>query len=567
MKKNSFFLLLTLLITSGFVSSYFEITKNLEIFNNIYREINTYYVDPIDPGELMHNTIDSMLIRLDPYTKYIPESEVEDFRFQTTGNYGGIGATIRKIDENIIIYKPYRGFPADKAGLKMGDILTEIDDTKIKDVDVSDVSDLLKGTPGTIVEVEIERRGINKKINITREKIHIPSVQYSGILEKSIGYVKLRKFTKNCTQEVKEAMKELEKTNELTGLILDLRSNPGGLLRESINLANLFINKDETVVTTNGKSTEWKKNYTTKYDPIYIDLPIVVLVNSTSASASEIVAGAIQDLDRGVVVGNTTFGKGLVQQSRKLSYNGRLKVTVAKYYTPSGRCIQDMKKTKKYNDYLDSETTEEEEERSQFFTRNKRVVYDGGGIDPDIEVNPIEYPDILGKLIRENLILKYGNTIADDFENVPLERVRVSDKTYKNFVNYIKKKGFEFQTSDEDRDFLFNNLTLNEMEELEEDLHIQVIEKSLKNLKKKGSNVDYLNKSLSILKDTILKSKQNDIFKHQTIIKKWLNDNLIIRHFYDEGKIKNEVGDDPYIKTALEVLNDEEKYKNILRPN
>ena len=404
---------------TGFVSNYFEITKNLEIFNNIYREINSYYVDPVDPGELMHSTIDTMLKRLDPYTKYIPESEIEDFRFQTTGDYGGIGSTIRKVDQFIVIYEPYENFPADKAGLKMGDILIEIDKQEIINYTTEDVSELLKGTPGTTVNVKIKRWQHNKyeviEYAIIREKIHIPSVPYSGIISENIGYVKLKRFTKNCTQEVEKALNELD-SNKLNGLILDLRSNPGGLLNESINLSNLFINKNEVVVTTNGKNVEWEKIYKTKKTPKYKNLPLVILVNESSASASEIVAGAIQDLDRGIIIGNKTYGKGLVQQSRKLSYNARLKVTVAKYYTPSGRCIQNVNHTKGYNNYLEKENVNNQQDslndnRKTFQTRSGRTVYDGGGIDPDVKIKQIEYPDILIELVRNNHIFKYGNLI------------------------------------------------------------------------------------------------------------------------------------------------------------
>ena len=547
-KKNIIFILLSAFLISAFVSSYFEITKNLEIFNNIYREINTYYVDPVDPGELMHSTIDTMLKRLDPYTKYIPESEIEDFRFQTTGEYGGIGATIRKVDTHVVIYEPYKGFPADKAGLVMGDKLLEIDGQKLMDSSTEDVSELLKGTPGTTVNVKVNRNnGEIKMVEITREKIHVSSVPYAGFLDQNIGYVKLNRFTKNCTKEVEEAIQKLEEKEKLNSIILDLRSNPGGLLNESIQLTNLFIPQNETVVTTNGKNSDWKKDYKTKLLPKYENLPIVVLVNGASASASEIVAGAIQDLDRGVIIGNKTYGKGLVQQSRKLSYNSRLKVTVAKYYTPSGRCIQDVSKTKNYNSYLNNENGVDSL-RNKFFTKKNRIVYDGGGIDPDIKIEPKEYPDVLIGLIRDNHIFKFCNTIVDNLPKYSsVNDFSLTDGVYQEFANYLHNNDFEFDAYSDDI--------------------IEMLESSLKELEKEGINVDKLHEHIDILKKEIIHEKQQDIEIHKEIIKHHLSANLITRSFYQAGKIEYGLQDDPYIFEALSILRDDEEYNKILIPN
>ena len=545
--KNVIFILLSSFLISGFVSSYFEITKNLEIFNNIYREINTYYVDPVDPGELMHSTIDTMLKRLDPYTKYIPESEIEDFRFQTTGDYGGIGATIRKVDKHVVIYEPYKGFPADKAGLVMGDKLLEIDEEELIDSSTEDVSELLKGTPGTDVNVKVvKNNGEIKMVKIKREKIHVSSVPYAGFVGPNIGYVKLNRFTKNCTQEVEEAIQKLEKDEKLTSIILDLRSNPGGLLNESIKLTNLFIAQNETVVTTNGKNAEWKKNYKTKLAPKYANLPIIVLVNGASASASEIVAGAIQDLDRGVVVGNKTYGKGLVQQSRKLSYNSRLKVTVAKYYTPSGRCIQDVSKTKNYNSYLDNEDSVDSL-RNKFFTKKKRIVYDGGGIDPDVKIEPKNYPDVLIGLIRDNHIFKFGNTIINNLpEYNSVNDFSLTDEVYQKFTDYLNNVNFEFESYSDDI--------------------IAMLESSLDELEKEGLTTDNISESINTLKVDIKSGKKEDINLHKEIIKNHLSANLIARFFYHAGKIEYGLKDDPYILEALSILNNETEYNEILTP-
>ena len=547
-KKNIIFILLASFLISGFVSSYFEITKNLEIFNNIYREINTYYVDPVDPGELMHSTIDTMLKRLDPYTKYIPESEIEDFRFQTTGDYGGIGATIRKVDTHVVIYEPYKGFPADKAGLVMGDKLLEIDDQELINSSTENVSDLLKGTPGTSVNVKVMRNNGEIKIaQITREKIHVSSVPYAGFLDQNIGYVKLNRFTKNCTQEVEEAIQKLEAQEKLKSIILDLRSNPGGLLNESIKLTNLFIPQNETVVTTNGKNTEWKKDYKTKLLPKYENLPIIVLVNGASASASEIVAGAIQDLDRGVIIGNKTYGKGLVQQSRKLSYNSRLKVTVAKYYTPSGRCIQDASKTKKYNSYLESGNSVDSL-RNKFFTKKKRIVYDGGGIDPDIKIEPKEYPDILIGLIRDNHIFKFGNTVVNNLPQYnSVNNFSLTDEIYQEFINYLNSNEFEFASYSDDI--------------------IEMLESSLSELEKEGFKLDKINENINKLKADVKSQKKEDLNVHEEIIKNHLSANLITRSFYQAGKIEYSLKDDPYILEALSILNNEKEYNEILTPS
>ena len=545
--KHIVFIVTTVVVMTGFVSSYFEITKNLEIFNNIYREINTYYVEPIDPGELMHSTIDTMLKRLDPYTKYIPESEIEDFRFQTTGDYGGIGATIRKIDDTVFIYEPYKNFPADKAGLKMGDGIIKINNTELINVNTEDVSELLKGTPGTTVNIEVQRNNKILQFEILREKIHVPSVKYSSILDESIGYVKLRRFTKNCTQEVESSLKKLEEKASLEGIILDLRSNPGGLLNESINLANLFIPKNEVVVTTNGKNIEWKKKYITKKEPKYPDIPIVILVNGASASASEIVAGAIQDLDRGIVVGNKTFGKGLVQQSRKLNYNARLKVTVAKYYTPSGRCIQDINQTQEYNNYLDNQTDSMAQARNKFFTSNNRLVYDGGGIDPDIKVEAIQYPDILISLVRENHIFKYGNGIVEDFENYNnIDECLAAGIDYNSFKNYLESENFTFY------DYRDNIM--------------EIIEKSVKELEDDSLNLDKIYSEIDALDKAIQTEKKQDIIHHRDVIEERIMGNILTRKFYDTGRIQNELTYDPYIKEAIQLLDNPNDYLKVLSP-
>ena len=376
MKKLTLILCITLstVILSGFLSNYFEITKNLEIFNNIYREIETSYVEPIEPGKLMKKTIDSMLETLDPWTIYIPESEVEDYREKAiTGDYGGIGSKIRKIDDFVVIAEPFKDSPADKAGLAIGDKIIEINGEVLVDVNTSDVSELLRGSAGTSVSIKLKSPTNNiKKVEITREKIHTSTVPHYELLNNKIGYVKLTQFKRKSAQEIKDAIKELDNNtnNHLNGLILDLRNNGGGLLSECREIVNLFVPKGDTILIAKGKSESWNKQYITSKKPLYENIPIIVLINENSASASEIVAGCLQDLDRGVVLGKKSFGKGLIQQNQKIAYNTQLKLTVAKYYTPSGRCIQkvDSKIKNENNDSL----------QSIFLTRNGRTVYGGG---------------------------------------------------------------------------------------------------------------------------------------------------------------------------------------------
>jgi carboxyl-terminal processing protease len=528
-----------LLLLGGFVSNYFEITKNLEIFNNLFREINTYYVDEINPGDLMETAIDGMLKELDPYTKYIPESDVEDFRFQTTGEYGGIGSLIRKIDNYVWIAEPYYNFPADKAGLKMGDKLLEIDGQKVNNINTDDVSSLLKGTPGTEVQVLAETTdGEVKEFSIIREKIHVPSVPYAGLIG-NVGYVKLRSFTRHCTKEVLDSIESLMDKVNLDGLILDLRFNPGGLLNESINLANLFISKDETVVTTKGKIKEWDKTYKTKKEPNYPNLPIIVLINQGSASASEIIAGTLQDLDRAVILGARSFGKGLVQQSRKLNYNSQLKVTVAKYYTPSGRCIQSRDYALKDNDGLVKEL--EDSLRQSFTTRNGRIVYDGGGVDPDVKMDNIKYPEIIKNLKLNNYVFKFCNQYFKDVDNESLlSSFFINDDMFNNFIKYIEDEDFSFTVNSED--------IIKELEQsLEDELYLHNMSQDIK-----------------VLKESILKHKKGDIEKYKIEIKKEIANDLITRLFYQSGRIQYNLKDDPYIMESIRLLSDQEEYGAIL---
>ena len=518
-------------------SNYFEISKNLEIFNNVYKELNTYYVDDTEPGKLMKEAIDAMLKELDPYTQYIPESEIEDFRFQTTGQYGGIGSLIRKVGDYVMIAEPYKGFPADKSGLKIGDKIIKIDGVSMKDKSVEDVSKLLKGEPGKKVNISVSR--INKsdiiKIPVTREKIKISSVPYSGLID-DIGYVKLNRFTRNCSNEVKNAIIKLESEKELKGIIIDLRMNPGGLLNEAIKLCNIFIEKNTKIVETKGRNSDWNKVYKTKSSAYNTEMPVVVLVNQGSASASEIFAGTLQDLDRGIVIGNKTFGKGLVQQTRKLDYNSQLKLTVAKYYTPSGRCIQEI-------NYSDEKQTLPDSLRTEFKTKNKRSVFDGGGVDPDIIIKEDSIPKIIFNLIQQQLIFKFGNFYSSNFSDIgSLDEFEITEEIYDLFKEYIEKEEFQFETLSDEK-----------IDDLEETLLFE------------GYNVK-LEKTglLKKIKEEILRLKNQDINKYKKEISKIILQDIIVRYYYNEGRIKSSLKEDKAILNAINILNDTKEYNKIL---
>ena len=390
----------------------FEIAKNLDIYYTLFRELNLYYVDDTKPGDLIKKSIDAMLTSLDPYTVYIPESQMEDFRFMTTGQYGGVGALIRKDGEYVVITEPYEGFPAQKNGINAGDVILEIDGQSIKGKNSSEVSDMLKGQPKTLLKLKLKRPGTTDPIekNIEREEIKIDAVPYYGVFSDSIGYINLSSFTESAYADVKKALLDLKEKQNVKSIIFDLRGNPGGLLIEAVNITNLFVPKAESIVSTKGKVKDWDKNYTAAMSPVDTEMPIVILVNSGSASASEIVSGAIQDLDRGVIIGQRTFGKGLVQTTRPLSYNAKLKITTAKYYTPSGRCIQALDYTHRNPDgsvgkIPDSLVTE-------FKTKNGRSVYDGGGVSPDVLLESEQLSNLSGSLYNKNLFFDFATEFA-----------------------------------------------------------------------------------------------------------------------------------------------------------
>lgn len=514
----------------------FEIIKNLDIYYSLFRELQLFYVDETSPEKLVNKSIEGMLESLDPYTEYIPESEMEDFNFQTTGEYGGIGAIIRKSGNFVMISEPYEDFPAVKSGLKAGDVILEIDGVSTKGKSLPEVSELLKGIPGTEAKIVIKRPPSNKKLekSIEREKVKIPNVPYFGIVGEKTGYIKLSNFTPGAGNEVKTALNELVNRG-IGNLILDLRNNPGGLLLEAVNVSSIFVNKGEEIVSTRGKVKQFDFTYKTQKDPVNTKIPLVVLTNRASASASEIVAGAMQDLDRGIIIGQQTFGKGLVQTTRDVSYNGKLKVTTAKYYMPSGRCIQMLDYTHRNEDgsvgYVPDSLI------SEFSTRNGRKVYDGGGVRPDVEVEPEMLSNIAVSLYTKNFIFDFATKYAADHDSITApENFELSEKDYNDFLDFIKGKDFDYQTQSE--------------KEL-----IELIK-----IAKREKYYDLSEEEFEALKIKLAHDKEKDLRTFQDEIKELLAEEILGRYYYQKGSIRYALRKDNVIKEASAFLNDEKYF-------
>ena len=539
-KVKIFIISVVVLISSfSFTDSYFEIAKNLDIFTTVYRELNNYYVDETDPGKLMKTAIDKMLKSLDPYTNYIPESEIEDFQFMTTGQYGGIGAVITKRKDYVFISEPYEGFPAQKAGLIAGDKILEINGESAKGKNTEDVSKALKGQPNTEVQLLIERPYLDDPFSVSfkRQKISVKSVPFYSYLNESIGYIKLRSFTRNCSNDIKNAFLDLKKQGDLKGLILDLRANPGGLLNESVNIVNLFVDKGQEVVSTKGKIKSWDKVYKASKSPTDLEIPIVVLINQSSASASEIVAGAIQDLDRGIVIGQRSFGKGLVQQTKKLSYNSQLKLTVAKYYIPSGRCIQALDYSNRNEDGSVGKVPDSL--MTAFKTKNGRTVYDGGGVNPDIEIDQDDISNLIVSLIQERLFFDYATYYKH--QNPSLDSLFIMDDTgFNSFVDFLGDKSYDYKTE---------------------------TEKAFEVLKNKSEKENYFadiqDKYENLFQEFEI-NKKNDLIKNKEIIKEILSEEIASRYFYQEGRIRTSLNFDKEVQEAIIYLSKQDMYNSVL---
>ncbi len=520
----------------------FEVAKNLDIYHTLFRELNMFYVDDVNPNKLIKTSIDEMLISLDPYTNYISEDKIEDFRFMTTGEYAGIGALISKQKDKIVIAEPYQGFPADKFGIKAGDVILEVSGKATSKLSTEDVSSLLKGPANKPVTIKLQRPGAKKPytVDVIREKISINAVPYYGMLDENTAYIRLSNFTANCSREVQKAFLELKENNP-ESLVLDLRGNPGGLLMESVKIVNLFVPKGKEVVSTRGKVKQWDKTYKAMANPIDTTIRIAVLTNRGSASASEIVAGAIQDLDRGVVVGTRTFGKGLVQTTRDLSYNTKLKVTTAKYYIPSGRCIQALDYSHRNDDgsvghIPDSLITE-------FTTQNGRKVYDGGGVVPDIKIEGERLSSLAIELITRFVVFDFATKFAYENESIAQpEEFVVSDEVYTQFSDFVKESSFEYECQAKDE---FKEL----VKTAKREKYFKLAEAEFEALKVKlEPNLD------------------KDLVEFKSEISELIEDEIVSRYYYQKGAIRAAISDDKGIKKAIDELNSATTYAAYFEP-
>ncbi len=519
-------------------NKYFEIAKNIEIFTNLYKEINVHYVDEVDPSKLMRTGLDAMLESLDPFTNYISESEIESYRYITEGKYNGIGAVIQEMNDEIVITEPYANSPAVEAGLKAGDVILEIDGKSTKGKSADDVTDFLRGYPGTQIEFTIQRPGESKpqKIKMTRGEVSIPNVPYSGIVGEDVGYIALTTFTRNAGRNVGNALRELkEEKPDLKGVILDLRGNGGGLLSEAVNVSNTFIPKGELVASTRGKIKERDRSFSTRMNPVDVEIPVIVLINNRSASASEIVSGTLQDYDRGVLMGQRTYGKGLVQNTKDVGYNSKLKLTTAKYYIPSGRCIQSV-------EYEDGEPVNiEEEKRAKFKTNNGRIVLDGGGVKPDVVLESPSDLDIVKSLEKDHVIFDFATQYYVENESIG-EAKSFQFTNYDQFLQYLKNKDFEYRSD--------THKALAKLEEVAE---------------KEGQNPAILT-DIAAIKSKLSAKKENDLVNHKDVITNLLAKEIVGRYHYQKGKIEASLNSDPEIKAAIELFNDPDRYNQLLKP-
>jgi len=521
-------------------SNGFEVIKSLELMDQIYENLELYFVDELQPGKLSKVAIDAMLKELDPYTVYYHESNIEDYRLMTTGQYGGIGALIKKVDDYIVISEPYESNPAQKSGLMAGDKILEIDGKTMFKKTTDQVSDALKGPKGTVVKVLIERLNEGKKtIEITRDEIKIPDVPYYGIIKDKVGYISLNSFTQTAAEEVKKGIKEMQK-NGMNQLILDLRGNGGGLLIEAVKIVNLFVPKDQVVVFTKGRVKEENYVYKTMEEPIALGLPLIILIDEGSASASEIVAGSLQDLDKAVIIGEQSYGKGLVQRTYDLKYGSKVKITIAKYYTPSGRCVQRL-------EYYDKETGAKPKDipdslLRKFKTKNGREVIDGRGIDPDIAIEKEELSRLSAMLFTKNILFNYATEYhATKKEIKGADEFRLTEEEYTAFKNYVLKEKLNYTS---------------------------LAEEALKKMKESAEKEGVFEEIKMEYEKTLEKVSPNqalDLENKKKEILELLENEIVSRYYFQKGRTINSFQHDPVVIKAIETAINKVSYDAILK--
>ena len=542
--RNSLILISFFLLSISFgkaQSNSFETLKSLEIMDQIYEHLELYFVDETKNGQLAKTGIDAMLKELDPYTVYYHESNIEDYRLMTTGQYGGIGALIRQMGDFSYISEPYEGKPAQKAGLKAGDKIISIDGKSMEKKSTEEVSDALKGPKGTTFELIVERSGAGKQsFRITRDEIKLPDVPYFGMLRDNVGYIKLNSFTQTAAADVKAAIEKLQ-AQGMQELVLDLRGNGGGLLIEAVKIVNFFVPKNQLVVTTKGRVQEENRTYKTLEEPFAPNMPLVVLIDGASASASEILAGSLQDLDRAVVMGETSFGKGLVQRTYDLKYGSKIKITIAKYYTPSGRCVQRL-------EYYDKENGQKPKEVADsllktFYTKNGRPVIDGRGIEPDLKVELPDLSRLSAMLLVKNHIFNYATQYTQQHAQIeePV-KFQLTAQDYTDFKKYVlAQENFEYTTASEE---------------------------ALKKMKTTAEKEGYYQDIATEYEQMLLKvtpSKERDLDKFEKEIRELLEDEIISRYFYQEGRAKHTLQTDPVVIKGIEILQAPAQYNTILK--
>lgn len=518
----------------------FEIAKNLEVFSNVYKNLHLYYVDDVDPGKTMKVAIDAMLSSLDPYTNYYPESDMEDVKLQLLGQYGGVGALIHQNGKNIYIAEPYEGLPADKAGLKAGDRIVEVNGESTEGKSNADVSGAMRGQAGTPVVLKVERNGEMIERTITRQEISLPNVPYSGMVGASVGYIKLNEFTQDAAKNVREAFANLKSNNpSMKGVILDLRGNGGGLMNEAVDIVNMFVKKNELVVETKGKvASKTIKSYTQRV-PDDLNIPVAVLIDGYSASASEIVSGSLQDFDRAVIIGSRSYGKGLVQNILPMAYNNQMKITVSKYYIPSGRCIQAIDYS--HRDENGRATKVPDSLKTAFKTRNGRTVYDGFGIDPDVEVEPRYMSNIAIGLMQKFLVFDYVTEFVRTHASIPSADVfEITDEIYADFVNYLSDKELNYSTVTE-----------------------KVI-KELREVAKEEKYIESIQDDLDAMEKKFQEEKKGDLEKNREEISEMLKSEILVRYYYEKGRLQGMLKSDPEVLKAIEILSDKTQYEKLL---